>query len=339
MFASSDPPISSTLQGIVFKKSQGNYFVHADGRTVTCAISSRLRKVLVYPTAAPTSLHHRVKEVKDIQTVDPVAVGDVVQFTDGGHDTGLITEVLPRKNELVRRSAVPMPGAHAREQVIVANVDQVIAVYPAGQPAKRQWMLDQYLAAAEASNLPAHICLTKADLADEAYMREEIELYGRIGYPVVATSAVTGQGLAECKEALRGRVSVLVGKSGVGKTSLLNALQPGLGLRVKAVNQHTAEGKHATTHLEMFDLDIGGSVVDTPGLREFKLWAVNSADLAQLFPEMRPYLGQCKFGADCTHDHEPGCAVKAAVEAGAISPRRYQSYLRMRSSEGRGGLT
>src|SRR3972149_1053752 len=123
MFASSDPPISSSLQGIVFKKSQGNNFVHADGRTVTCAISSRLRKVLVYPTAAPTSLHHRVQEVKDIQAVDPVAVGDVVRFTDGGHDTGLITEVLPRKNELVRRSAVPMPGAHARAQVIVGNAE------------------------------------------------------------------------------------------------------------------------------------------------------------------------------------------------------------------------
>ena len=326
MFSSSDPPISATWQGIVFKKSQGNYFVRADGRMVTCAISSRLRKVLVYPTAAPTSLHHRVQEVKDIQSVDPVAVGDVVQFTDGGHDTGLITEVLPRKNELVRRS----PGAHALEQVIVANVDQVVAVYPAGQPAKRQWMLDQYLTVAEASHLPARVCLTKADLADEADMREEIELYEGIGYPVVATSVVTGQGLAGCKEALRGRASVLVGKSGVGKTSLLNALQPGLGLRVKAVNEHTAEGKHTTTHLEMFDLDIGGSVVDTPGLREFKLWAVASDDLAQLFPEMRPCLGQCKFGADCTHDHEPGCAVKAAVEAGAIAPRRYQSYLRMR---------
>ncbi len=330
MFSNSDPSTSSTFQGIVFKKSQGHYFVRADGRLVTCAISNRLRKVLIYPTAAPTSLHQRVREVRDVPTIDPVAVGDVVEFTDGGHDTGLITEVLPRKNTLVRRSAAPMPGAHAHEQVIVANVDQVMAVYPAGQPAKRQWMLDQYLAAAEASRLPARICLTKADLADEAQMRAEIEMYERLGYPVIATSAVTGQGLAEFKEALQGRVSVLIGKSGVGKTSLLNALQPGLGLRVKAVNLHTAEGKHTTTHLEMFQLDFGGGVVDTPGLREFKLWEIDSADLAQVFPEMRPYLGRCKFGADCTHAHEPGCAVKAAVEAGTISSRRYQSYLRMR---------
>lgn len=115
MLSNSDQPISSTLQGIVFKKSLGHYFVRADSRTVACAISNRLRKVLVYPTAAPTSLHHRVKEVKDIPTVDPVAVGDVVKFTHGGHDTGLITGVLPRKNKLVRRSAVPRPGAHALE--------------------------------------------------------------------------------------------------------------------------------------------------------------------------------------------------------------------------------
>lgn len=336
MFSSSDPPTSSSFQGIVFKKSQGNYFVQADGRTVTCAISSRLRKVLVYPTAAPTSLHHRVQEVKNIQAVDPVAVGDVVRFADGGRDTGLITEVLPRKNKLVRRSAVPMPGAHAFEQVIVANVDQVVAVMAAANPIPKWELLDRYLAAAEAAGIPALICLTKIDLMDGAGLRDELSNYQRLGYPVALNSAATGAGIEELKSALAGRVSVFVGKSGVGKTTLLNAIQPGLGLRVNEVNRVTGKGKHTTTHLEMFALDSGGQVVDTPGMRQFGLWQFDDEELAHAFVEMRPHLGRCKFGADCTHDHEPGCAVKAAVEAGAITPRRYESYLRMRATEGRG---
>ena len=330
MLSSSDPPTSSTFQGIVFKKSQGNYFVHADGRTVTCAISNRLRKVLVYPTAAPTSLHHRVREVKNIQSVDPVAVGDVVQFADAGHATGLITEVLPRKNKLVRRSAVPMPGAHAFEQVIVANVDQVVAVMAAANPVPKWELLDRYLAAAEAAGIPALICLTKTDLMDGVELRDELSNYRRLGYPMALSSAETGEGIEALKSALAGRVSVFVGKSGVGKTTVLNAIQPGLGLRVNEVNRVTGKGKHTTTHLEMFDLDFGGQVVDTPGMREFGLWQFDDEELGHAFVEMRPYLGVGKFGVDCTHDHEPGCAVKAAVEADAISPRRYQSYLRMR---------
>jgi ribosome biogenesis GTPase len=125
---------------------------------------------------------------------------------------------------------------------------------------------------------------------------------------------------------LMGKLSVLIGKSGAGKTTLLNAIQPGLGLRVNAVNRHTGEGRHTTAHLEMFDLDLGGQVVDTPGLRTFKLWDVTLFDLADLFPEMRPHLGLCRFAADCTHLHEPGCAVRAAVADGRISQRRYASY-------------
>jgi ribosome biogenesis GTPase len=334
MFADSDQSNTSSLQGIVFKKSQGSYFVRADGRAVTCAISNRLRKVLVYPTAAPTSLRHRVQAVKDIQTVDPVAVGDVVRFADGGHDTGLITEVLPRRNKLVRRSAVPVPGAHAFEQVIVANVDQVVAVMAAAEPAPKWELLDRYLAAAEAAGVSSVICITKTDLLDDLDDAEkllaEAENYRRLGYPIALVSATAGVGVDEFEAVLRGRLSVFVGKSGVGKTTLLNAIQPGLGLRVNEVNRVTGKGKHTTTHLEMFDLDFGGQVVDTPGMREFGLWQFDDEELAQAFTEMRPYLGACKFGADCTHDHEPGCAVKAAVEAGAISPRRYRSYLRLR---------
>jgi ribosome biogenesis GTPase len=142
----------------------------------------------------------------------------------------------------------------------------------------------------------------------------------------VLTSSFTGEGIDELRGALAGRVSVLVGKSGVGKTALLNALQPGLGLRVKEVNQITGKGRHTTTNLEMFPLDGGGAIVDTPGTREFGLWQFED-DLALLFPEMRPLVGKCRFGVDCQHDEEPGCAIRKAVMDEQIHPRRYQSYL------------
>jgi ribosome biogenesis GTPase len=167
------------------------------------------------------------------------------------------------------------------------------------------------------------------DLVDENSFREDLRVYEEIGYPVVLTSAEGSTGLEEFKEAIKGKVSIFVGKSGVGKTSLLNAIQPGLGLRVREVSDVTGKGKHATSHLEMFELDFGGSVVDTPGMREFGLWKGEDFDMAYLFREMRPYIGQCKFGAGCSHTHEPGCAIKEAVEAGEISERRYESYVRM----------
>ena len=150
--------------------------------------------------------------------------------------------------------------------------------------------------------------------------------YQQIGYPSVLTSSYTGEGIEKLQEALKGRISVFVGKSGVGKTALLNALQPGLGLRVKEVNQVTGKGKHTTTNLEMFPLEGGGAIVDTPGTREFGLWQFED-DLALLFPEMRPLVGKCRFGVDCQHDEEPGCAIRNAVMDGKVNPRRYQSYL------------
>jgi ribosome biogenesis GTPase len=324
--SSSPDANSSACQGVVFKKSQGAYFVQADGRVVTCALSSRLRKVLVYPSAAPTSLHPRVQEVREIKSVDPVAVGDVVHFTEAGNDAGLITEVRPRRNQLARRHAGPKP----LEQVIVANVDQAVAVLSAANPAPKWELLDRYLVTAELAGIPTLICLTKTDLADEEPFADELENYQRLGYALARTSTVTGAGLEALRAALAGRLSVFVGKSGVGKTSLLNALQPGLGLRVREVSGLTTKGRHTTSHLEMFDLDFGGQVVDTPGMREFGAWQLDQDDLAYGFVEMQPHLGRCRFSADCTHDHEPGCAVKAAVEAGAISPRRYRSYLRLR---------
>jgi ribosome biogenesis GTPase len=334
MLPISDPSESapSLRQGVVIKKLQGAYGVRSEGQIVLCAISNKLRKQLIYPVAAPTSRRRRVVAVEKLDVIDPVAIGDRVHMVEAGHDgsgepRGMITEILPRKNRLARCSAAK-PDAQPFEQVIAANIDQVVAVAPAGQPAQRRWVLDQYLAAAEAADLAALICLTKLDLADPDRLAEELAIYTPLGYPIVVTSAASGVGIAAIRAALAGKNSVLLGKSGVGKTSLLNAIQPGLGMRVREVNEHTQEGRHATTNLQMIDMEGGGSVVDTPGQREFKLWN-NDRNVDELFPEMRPYLGQCKFGSGCTHDHEPGCAVTAAVAAGRVAESRRQSYLRL----------
>jgi ribosome biogenesis GTPase len=262
-------------------------------------------------------------------------VGDQVEFVRSTNSsTGAITAILPRKNKLARRSAVPMPGAHAHEQVIIANVDQVVPVFAAANPAPHWNMLDRYLVSAESAGIPAMIVITKSDLSGAPMngddLEEIISEYRGIGYRVQMVSAHTREGLDTLHQELAGRSSVFLGKSGVGKTSLLNALQPGLGLRVNTVNQVTGKGKHTTTHLEMFELDARGTtIVDTPGVREFGLWDVEEDDLALYFPEMRPLAVGCKFGRGCRHDEEPGCAVRKGVMNGLISPRRYNSYVRL----------
>jgi ribosome biogenesis GTPase len=295
-----------------------------------CSLSSLLHKQLIFPTADPTSLRHAVQEVREIQHVDPVAIGDRVRYVVAGDGLGMIVEILPRSSKLSRPA--PVPGQRVFEQVIVSNADLVLPVFSAANPTPKWGLLDRHLVTAEAAGLPALIVINKLDLAwKNPALDEEIEIYRRIGYPVLLVSAATGAGMEELKQRLQGKLSVFIGKSGVGKTSLLNAIQPGLGLRVKAVSDgEVGKGRHTTTHLEMFDLDLGGALVDTPGMREFGLWDIAADELADLFPEMAEYVGQCKFGLSCHHDREPGCAIRKAVMAGSISPYRYQSYMRLR---------
>ncbi len=321
--------IGNTTSGTVYKKALGHYWVNVDvdGTNVVCSLSSRLRKVLIYPVADANSIRPRVQSVEDIRMADPVAIGDIVSFVDVGDGSGMIVEVTERISALARRAAGPKP----LEQVIVANPDQVVCVVAAARPAPSWALLDRYLVASEASGLSAIVCITKADLIDDDELVDDIRRYEAIGYPVLLTSATTGSNIEQLKQALVGRVSVLAGKSGVGKTSLLNAVQPGLGLRVNQVSDKTHKGKHTTTHLEMFALNEGGSIVDTPGMREFSLWNIRGNEVASLFPEMRPYLEECRFGNTCRHAHEPGCAIKEAVADGAIAAHRHESYLKLRS--------
>jgi ribosome biogenesis GTPase / thiamine phosphate phosphatase len=312
--------------GIVYQKTSTLYSVLYNGRFISCSLTGNLRKI---PGAG------KFQQGKYVDTNhDPIAVGDQVLFTENEGLTGQITAVLPRRNRVSRRGAIPMPGAHPFEQVIAANVDRIIPVFAATRPAPHWGLLDRYLVLAEAAGIPALICITKTDLLDNpAGLEADLEAYRQIGYPIIHTSSAQGEGIEELKQALQGRISVLMGKSGVGKSSLLNSLQPGLGLRINEVGRESGKGKHTTTGMQMFALDFGGAVVDTPGIRELGIWDVDGRDLALFFPEMRPYLGLCKFRADCRHEEEPGCAVRKAVMNNQISPRRYQSYLKIKEDE------
>jgi ribosome biogenesis GTPase len=322
---------------IVYKKVAGTYEVRSEGRAMLCRLSPELRSLDIDLEADPRVLRQALKAKRAALHTDPVVVGDAVEVVGTGDGTGVILNVLPRRSRLSRRSAVPMPGAHAFEQIIAANVDQVAPVFSAANPAPKWNLLDRYLVSAESLELVSLIVITKTDLTPgDEDLAEAVELYRAIGYPVVLTSAADGTGLESLKASLEGKITVLVGKSGVGKTSLLNALQPGLGLRVNAVSQVTGKGRHTTTHQELFPIDSDsalsrGGIIDTPGIREFGLWEVDASDVTYFFPEMRPFLGKCRFGLGCRHDEEPGCAVRKAVAAGFISPPRYFSYLSLRN--------
>lgn len=323
--------------GTVFKKAIGTYWVKSDSEIVVCSVSTKLRKVLVYPEADPSSRRPTVDKVEDIRMIDPVAVGDRVRFRDAGGGQGMIVEVLPRRSKLSRRAVLhgadkPQEKNITREQVIVTNVDRIVAVVSARRPKPSWRLVDRYLADSELLEMPAVICITKMDLVDDVEaFRSQLEVYHNIG---LYTSAVTGAGMDELRGILANETSVLMGKSGVGKTTLLNTLEPGLGLRVQEVSDRVNKGRHTTTHLEMFPLARGGFVIDTPGMREFAPWLAERVNTAWLFREMRPYIGRCKFGTGCTHSHEPGCAVKQAVASGSITERRYDSYLRILGSSG-----
>jgi ribosome biogenesis GTPase / thiamine phosphate phosphatase len=249
-----------------------------------------------------------------------VVVGDRVTI-DEEQDRAVVTAVAPRRNALSRHAA----GDKPLEQVVAANLDQVLLVASLVQPPFRAGLADRVFAQAQHAGIPARLVLTKLDLGDAGEARAVLDAYARAGYDGHATSATTGEGHEALRHALHGRRTLCVGHSGVGKSTLLNALVPGLDLLEGRVNAKTGKGRHTTTAawlLRSGDIE----VIDTPGIRSFGLWGIGPRDLEQAYPEFRSHLGACRF-SDCRHDREPGCAIRAAVEAGEIAARRHASFL------------
>lgn len=250
-----------------------------------------------------------------------VAPGDRVWFRPSPGEEGFIEKVEPRHGILTRSSK-------GREHVMVANVDQVVIVASLVEPELKPHLIDRYLVSAAQGNIAPIICLNKADLVHAAAFQPLIGLYSQLGVPILLTSAADGHGIDRLRKRLVGRETVFAGQSGVGKSSLLNALQPGLDLQVREVSEVNEKGKHTTTTAQLIRLDCGGWVVDTPGIRQFQLWDIMPEELEGYFPEFRPYVPHCGY-PDCTHTHEDRCAIKRAVDRGHINERRYHSYLGM----------
>ena len=269
--------------------------------------------------------------LREGDTTNPVAVGDVVSIRLNPDDTGLITEIHPRRNKLSRRAAGRRVG---KEHVIVSNVDAAFVMQSVALPKPNPGFVDRFLVMATYHDLEPGIILNKLDLLDAStkpVVDEFISLYENLGYRTFSISAKTGAGLDELRQHLNNKVSVVAGPSGVGKSTFLNALAPALDLPTGKVSEKTKKGRHTTTHAALFPIDKNSYVADTPGIREYGLFEVEPEELAHFYPEFEPFLHDCKF-PNCVHDHEPECAVKAAVDREEIHPIRYRNYLNILDS-------
>jgi ribosome biogenesis GTPase len=252
-----------------------------------------------------------------------------VQISLQADGKGEIEEIVPRSNALVRLDPTPK-GAY--QQILLANPDQVVLVFACAQPAPHLRMLDRFLVIAEKANLPALIVANKLDLVGLREARKIFSIYPPLGYDVLYTSAKQSKGVEALRQRLTGKLSAFAGPSGVGKSSLLNDIQPELGLAVREVSLRNDRGRHTTIVRQMYPLQGGGFVADLPGLRSLALWDTQPEELDGYFPELRDLVASCQFN-DCTHRNEPGCAVRRAVEEGIVHPERYESYLRLRFGE------
>lgn len=299
------------LTGRVVRNTGAHYVVEtAPGHEINCKVKGNFR-------------------IKGLRTTNPVAVGDMVSVGAPGPDgTAYIIDVLDRRNYIVRRSINLSKQSH----IIAANVDQAVLVASLAHPTTSTNFIDRFLATAEAYRVHAVLCINKTDLLTEPEDRELLQavvyLYRSIGYDVVCVSARTGEGLDELRELLRGKVSLFSGNSGVGKSTLVNDLIPGIEQRTAEISAVHDQGMHTTTFSELFHLpgDPEGCIIDTPGVRGFGTVDFDKADVSHYFPEMFAIGRDCRFG-NCTHVHEPGCAVRAAIEEGRIAQSRYASYL------------
>lgn len=300
---------SATHEGLILRAQSGFFTVETGQGLVICQLRGRLKQGKAFG--------------------DIAAIGDRVRITVLTDGSGVIESVEERKQALVRSDPRPQ-GAY--QQVLLANPDQAVFVFACTHPNPKLRMLDRFLVIAEKQRVPALIVVNKIDLMELARARQMFEMYPPLGYPLIFTSVKNDAGLEELRSRLRGKVSALAGPSGVGKSSLLNALNPDLNLAVNEVSAAIKKGKHTTVTRQLIPLEGGGYVADSPGWKSLALWDTTPEEMDAYFPELSHLVAQCQF-SDCTHIHEPGCAVRAALEAGRIHPQRYESYVRLRAGE------
>ncbi len=302
------------MRGIV-TKSTGSWYqvMDDDGQNYECRIKGKFR-------------------TQGIKTTNPIAVGDFVEFElEPGQQSGVINTLLPRRNYIIRRSV----NLSKQTQIIGANLDQAVLVVTLASPATSTGFIDRFLVTAEAYSIPAILVFNKLDLFSEEgleILAEYMALYEGLGYPCYAVSALKGEHIQELQELLKDKTTLVSGHSGVGKSTLINAVVPGLELKTGIISEWSDKGKHTTTFAEMIMLPFGGKLIDTPGIRELGIVDIEPQELSHYFPEMRALMNQCKFH-NCRHINEPGCAVLEALENGEIDSSRYDSYLSIYNNE------
>ena len=255
-----------------------------------------------------------------------LAAGDQVMFRPADNNEGIIERIEPRHGILCRTS-------RGRQHIMVSNVDRMLIVSSAVEPNLKPNLIDRLLVTAEKAQITPIICINKVDLLDPADLQPIAGVYGQMGYQVLLISAETGVGVSRLRALVKDRKSVVVGQSGVGKSSLLNSLESGLSLKVRTVSAESEKGRHTTTAAQLIPLSFGGYIVDTPGIRQFQLWDVIPEEVAGYFRDVRPFVSLCRF-PDCTHQHESDCAVKNAVADGYLDARRYESYCQIYTTDG-----
>lgn len=303
--------MAEQVKGVVVRATGSWYEVLCGEQRLQCRIRGKLR-------------------LKGVRSTSPVVVGDVVACEKDVDDSYVISSIEQRRNYIIRRASNLSKESH----IIAANIDQALLVVTLFSPETANEFVDRFLVTCEAYKIPVTIILAKIDLARKRpeLIEEFRSIYESAGYPIVELSATEGEGVESVKELLRGKTTLLSGNSGVGKSTLVQAVEPGLDIRTGEISQSHNKGKHTTTFSTMYPLSEGGFIIDTPGIKGFGLIDIEEAELAHYFPEMMRFLPECRF-YNCSHTHEPHCAVVEAVERGDISYSRYESYLKMKDDD------